>query len=210
MPKPTRPCFFGFTPLTALVALIAVAQPSLAERADRGKPMNLESDQPCTVDLVKQVHVCSGNVVISQGTLLIQAERVEVRQSPEGYQFAVALGSDAQPARYRQRRNDVDEVVEGSAHRIDYDGRANLVKLSGHADVRRLRGKLTADEIHGAVITWDSSAELFNVQGGAVTPDNPSGRVRAVLMPRSAASAAASGNAVSTPAARSASQPGGN
>jgi lipopolysaccharide export system protein LptA len=58
------------------------------------------------------------------------------------------------------------------------------------------------------VITWDSSAELFNVQGGAVTPDNPSGRVRAVLMPRSVASAAASGNA--TPAARSASQPGGN
>jgi lipopolysaccharide export system protein LptA len=34
------------------------------------------------------------------------------------------------------------------------------------------------------VIVWDNAAELFSVQGGAATPSNPGGRVRAVLSPR--------------------------
>jgi lipopolysaccharide export system protein LptA len=207
MPKSLTPTSRRPSPRRiAALLLIALALPAAAERGDRSKPMNLESDQPCTVDLIKQTHACSGNVVISQGTLLIQAERVEVRQSPEGYQFAVASGTEARPARYRQRRNDIDEYVEGSADRIDYDGRANTVKLTGRADVRRLHGAVVVDEIHGSAITWDSVAELFNVRGGTVTPDNPGGRVRATLMPRSAASAAAADAASAAP--RSASQPG--
>jgi lipopolysaccharide export system protein LptA len=42
------------------------------------------------------------------------------------------------------------------------------------------------------VIVWDNAAELFSVQGGAATPGNPSGRVRAVLSPRGDPASAAS------------------
>ena len=60
----------------------------------------------------------------------------------------------------------------------------------------RLRSAALADQIQGAVIVWDSVAEVFNVRGGAVSPDNPGGRVRAVIAPRGvneAAAAASSG-----------------
>ena len=172
-----------------LLLLCAVSTALHAEKADRSKPMTLESDQPCTVNLHKQTSVCSGNVVISQGTLLIRGDRLELRETPEGYQLAQANGTPAKPATYRQKRDGVDETVEGLAQRIDYDSRAGTLRFDGSAQVRRLQGAAVADEISGSVIVWDSLAETFNVRGGAATAANPGGRVRAVIAPRAPADA---------------------
>ena len=176
----------------ALLLPLASGLPVHAEKADRSKAMTLESDQPCTVNLQKQTSVCSGNVVISQGTLLIRADRLELRETPEGYQLAQASGTAAKPATYRQKRDGVDETVEGLAQRIDYDSRAGTLRFDGAAQVRRLQGAVVADEISGGLIVWDSVAETFNVRGGAVSAANPSGRVRAIIAPRAPADAASS------------------
>ena len=175
-----------------LLLLCVSTAPLQAEKADRSKSMTLESDQPCTVNLQKQTSVCSGNVVISQGTLLIRADRLELRETPEGYQLAQASGTAAKPATYRQKRDGVDETVEGLAQRIDYDSRAGTLRFDGAAQVRRLQGAVVADEISGGLIVWDSVAETFNVRGGAVSAANPSGRVRAIIAPRAPADAASS------------------
>ena len=172
-----------------LLLLCVVSAAPHAEKADRSKPMTLESDQPCTVNLHKQTSVCSGNVVISQGTLLIRGDRLELRETPEGYQLAQATGTPAKPATYRQKRDGVDETVEGLAQRIDYDSRAGTLRFDGSAQVRRLQGAAVADEISGSVIVWDSEAETFNVRGGAATAANPGGRVRAVIAARAPADA---------------------
>jgi len=178
-----------------LVALGLAALPVGAEKADRSKPMTLESDQPCTVDLLKQTSLCSGNVVVSQGTMQLRAERLELRETPEGYQMAQAIGTAAKPASFRQKRDGADEFVEGQAQRIDYDGRAGTLRFAGAAVVRRLRGATVADEIQGALVVWDSSAELFKVEGGDKTAANPGGRVRAVITPRPPADAASAPSA---------------
>lgn len=181
----------------ASVALgLGLAIPAQAEKADRSKPLTMESDKPCTVDLVRQVSVCTGNVVIAQGTLVIRADRVELRETPDGYRTATAIGSSAKPAMYRQKRDGGDEQVEGSAERIEYDARSDTLRFVGSAQVRRVRGTVPSEDIQGAVIVWDNAAELFSVQGGASTPSNPGGRVRAVLSPRAADAAA---SAASTP-----------
>ena len=169
---------------TLLTALALGMASAWADKADRGKPMTLESDQPCTVSLLKKTSVCSGNVVISQGTLQIRADRLELRETTQGYQMALAMGTAAKPASYRQKRDGTDEFVEGQAQRIDYDSKVGTLRFEGAAVVRRLRGSAVADEIQGAVILWDSAAESFNVQGGAKTDSNPAGRVRAVITPR--------------------------
>ena len=170
--------------VVALTALLGVSSPASAEKADRTKPVNIEADQPGTVDLLKQVVVFNGNVVITQGTLTIRAQRVEVRETPEGFRAAVALGGAGRPATYREKREGVDEYIEGQAERIEYDGRADTVRFTNNASVRRLRSTSVADEVTGNLITYDNYAETFSVQGRpAATPDNPSGRVRAVLSP---------------------------
>ena len=173
----------------ALLLALAAGLPVQAEKDDRSKALTLESDQPCTVNLQKQTSVCSGNVVISQGTLLIRADRLELRETPEGYQLAQAVGSAGKLASYRQKRDGLDELVEGQAQRIDYDSRTGTLRFDGQAQVRRLQGAAVADEIQGGLIIWDSVAETFNVRGGAATAANPGGRVRAVIAPRQPANA---------------------
>lgn len=177
--------------LAASLALAAVlaAAPTSAEKTDRSKPMVIEAEQPGSVDLQRQVVTFNGNVVISQGTMQLRAERIELRERPDGYREAKAFGSAEHPATFRQKRDGVDETIEGSAERIEFDARTDTLRLVGNAAVRRLRGGVVADEITGALITWNHSVEQFSVQGGAPTAANPSGRVRAVLSPRPAASA---------------------
>lgn len=186
------------------LALGVVAGPAAqAERADRSKPMVVEADRPGTVDLQRQVVVFNGNVVISQGTMVLRADRVEMRETPDGYRAATAIGGAGRQASWRQRRDGSgDETVEGVADRIEFDGKSDTLRFLGNGSVRRLRAGTVADEITGATIVWDNLAEVFRVEGGAVSAANPSGRVRVVLSPRvEPASAAASGAAAGEPAA---------
>lgn len=175
--------------LAATVLAAVLVLPVAAEKGDRDKPMVVEADRPGTVDLQNQTVVFNGNVSISQGTMLIRAERVELRETADGYRVASAIGSAGKPATYRQRRDGVDEMVEGAAERIEFDGRSETLRFVGNGAVRRLRGTTVADEITGALIVWDARSEVFSVQGGAASPDNPSGRIRAVLSPRGDAAA---------------------
>lgn len=172
--------------LTLILLLLALGPAAgvRAEKADRGKQMVVEADRPGVVDLQNQVYVLAGNATITQGTMVIRADRIELRQRPDGYRVATAIGTAGQPASYRQKRDGVDEYVEGQADRIEYDGRADTLRFIGNGAVRRLRGGTVADEITGAQITWNANAEVFSVEGGAASAGNPGGRVRAVLSPR--------------------------
>ena len=166
------------------VVMLAVAPPAAAEKADRYKPMVIEADKDLVADDRKQVVVYNGNAVLSQGTMLLRAERIEVRELPDGYRAATAIGTRAKPASWRQRRDGVDETVEGSAERIEFDGRADTLRFVGQAGLRRLRGAGVAEEITGGVVVWDNTTEVFTVEAGATSAANPTGRVRTVLTPR--------------------------
>jgi len=190
----------------ALVAGCGSLVPAHAERADRFKPLNVEADLPGKIDLLKQFIVFNGNVVVTKGTMTIRATRIEVHETPDGYHTAVAFGAANRPATFREKRDGVDEYVEGEAERLEYDGKTDTVRFVNHASVRRLRGGSVADEITGNLVTYDGISEVFSVSGGGPsTPANPGGRVRAVLTPRegSPAAQAAASAASAAPALRS-------
>lgn len=176
----------------ALIALVLAGTAGLpaawAERADRNKPLNFTADA-LRYDDLRQTNILTGDVVITKGTMVLRAGRVEVRQTPDGYQAAVAHAAPGKPAYFRQKRDAVDEHIEGEATRIEYDGKADTVKLFGNAVIRRYRGQTLADEVNGQTITYDNLAEVFTVHGG--TGPDGSGRVRGVLAPREAEAAPA-------------------
>jgi len=178
--------------LTGLSLALALALPAHAERADRLQKINIAADHDGQIDVQKQVVVYNGNVVISQGTMVIRAARVEVRQLPSGYYNAVAFGAPNKPATFRQKRDGVDEYFEGEAERLEYDGKANMVRFVNSAQLRQLRGATPASQINGNLITYDATTEKMTVSGGAApTAANPAGRVSAVLTPREGSEAAA-------------------
>ena len=192
----------------ALLAALAAAWPAAALRADRSKPMEVLADKSSTNNLKDQVSRFNGNVVVTQGTLTLKADRVEVRQTADGYYAGTAWGTPGVPVTYRQKRDDVDEWLEGAADRVEFDGRTEVLKLIGSGVVRRLRGKEVVDEITGSLITWNQGLEEFAVQGGSAAPGSgaPAPRARMVFTPPPG-SAAASQAGASRPPARAASEP---
>lgn len=175
----------------ALAGAFALA-PAHAEKADRLKEMNIVSDRGGKLDQQNRFAEVEGNVVITKGTILMHADRVQVRQSAAGYDTAIAFGSSGRPATFRQKRDGADEYVEGEADRLEYDARTDTVKFVNNAVVRRLRGAMVTDEISGNLITYDGTSQVSSVSGGATpTPANPTGRVRVTLTPREGTEAAA-------------------
>ncbi len=120
------------------MAAALTGQAVLAERADRSQPLEVVADRQGSIDMLKQVVVFTGNVVITKGTLTIKADRVEVREGPDGYRTAVAIGGNRQ-ASFSQKRDGVDETIQGQANRLEFEERGDVVRFIDDARVRRVR-----------------------------------------------------------------------
>lgn len=157
---------------------ITLSQAAFAERADAEKPVNVESDR-LTADDAKKVSVFEGRVVVTQGTRILRADRVTIRQDAEGFTSAVAEGK---PATFREKREGtVDEWIDGEAERIEYDGKKEFVELFNKARLNRDK-----DEVRGNYISYDQKADFVQVQNSKEFVPSPGrdGRVRAVLQPK--------------------------
>ncbi len=169
-----------------VIAICVVATTTVvAEKADRNKPMNIEADA-LRYDDLKQTSVFTGRVVLSKGTILIRGGRLDVRQDPEGYQFGLVTAEPGKLAFFRQKRDGVDEFIEGEGELIEYNGRADTVKFVNRAQLRRFKGAVLNDEMSGGTILYDNTVDVFTVDGGTTrgSPAATGGRVRAVLTPK--------------------------
>jgi lipopolysaccharide export system protein LptA len=190
------------TPLL-LAALALSCASALAERADRDKPMTIDADA-LRHDDQKLITVFTGQVTVTKGTIHMRGARIEIRQDGKGNQFGVLTPEPGQRVFFRQKREGLDEFMEGEGERIEYDSAADTVRILRRGELRRLVGTQVADEISGNLIVYNNTTEVFTVDG---LPGEPGrgGRVRAVLAPR-APSPAASAAGAATPARAGASQ----
>jgi lipopolysaccharide export system protein LptA len=169
-------------PLRAFVfgaAILLASAAAMAEKADRTQPVKLEADK-VTIDDAKQIAVFAGNVVLRQGTLEIRGDRMEVRQDKDGFRYGTTWGNRAY---FRQKRDGVDEYIEGWAERLEYDGRAETMKMFNRAQVKRGQ-----DEVQGNFISYDAKSEFYQVIGGgtrSADTQHSGGRVRAIIQPKS-------------------------
>ncbi len=148
-----------------------------AERADRDKPVNIESDS-LIADEAKKVATFDGKVVLTQGSLIIRADRIVVQQDNDGFQRGVATGN---PARFRHKREGLGEYIDGEALRIEYDTGADRVEFFKGARLRRDSG----DDIRGDYISYDARTERFTVKASnEASGTSREGRVRATIMPK--------------------------
>lgn len=161
--------------------LCGYAGTALADHADRDKPVHLEADQ-VSIDDARQVSTFTGNVLMTQGTLSINGEQVIAVQGKQGFEHGMATG---QPAGFRQKREGLDEYVEGYGARIEYDAVSGIMNIYGQAHVKRGQ-----DDVRGEHITYNPRTEVFQVAGSSVlTPDK--GRVHVIIQPKAGAASAA-------------------
>jgi lipopolysaccharide export system protein LptA len=161
------------------------------EAADRDKPMNIEADT-LRYDEGRQTSVFTGNVVMTKGTIVMRGRQIEVKQDTQGNQVGGLTGTAEKPGFFRQKREGLDEWIEGEGVRIEYDSKSEIVRFNGSAVLRRYRGPQVNDETRGSLIVYNSATEVFTVNGDTASRNaaNPSGRVRAMLTPIPAEGAA--------------------
>lgn len=189
-------------PLLCLIAALALSGgPVSAEKADRNKPMNVEADA-LRYDDLQQTSIFTGRVVLTKGTILIRGAKIDVRQDAEGYQFGVVTAEPGKLAFFRQKREGLDEFIEGEGETIEYDSRADTVKFIKKAQLRRYQGARLNDEMTGSVILYNNISDVFTIDGTVAkgSPGAPSGRVRVMLTPKPDAAAPAPSSAA-TPSA---------
>ena len=179
---------FGTLVLAAAISL--GAPQAFAERADKDKPAVINADKSSGDDL-NQTQMYTGDVVLTKGTIILRADQLTTKQDPEGYNFGTAVATQAgKLAYFKQKREGVDEFIEGQAERIEYDEKADTVRLFNRAIVKRLASGRDADEIRGDRIDYNSRSEIYTAQSnGRVSTGTTAGggansRVHVVLQPK--------------------------
>ncbi len=119
-----------------------------------------------------------GRVVVTQGSLRIEADQVRIRSDANGLK---AVEADGDPARYRQlvatEAGGEDQELSGSAARILYQADERTIILEGNAQLRQGGHWFSAGRILFDVGARQLQATADPAQAGT------DGRVRLVLPP---------------------------
>lgn len=164
--------------LTLSLCLLA-NQNVLAEKADRDKPMQLEANR-ITIDDAKKIQILEGDVLVTKGTMSLKADRIVITEDQYGFQKGTAFGGKDGLARFRQKREGLEEYVDGEAERIEYNSNSEVAELFHRAWV-----KSGEDQVRGDYIRYDAVSEKYLVTAGENRdPKGPPARVRAIIQPK--------------------------
>lgn len=177
MRAPPSTALFSLRLLAAGAFALSLAAPAAAEKSDREKEIQVLADR-LSADDAKKEAVYEGNVIVTQGTMRITSARIVVREDAEGYRKYVATGD---PVTFRQKRDKVDDWIDGSAQRAEFDDRNDQLRLFNGARLRSSQGELAGD-----YISYDRAKEFFEVTGAAPGAPAPaaSSRVKATIIPQ--------------------------
>jgi lipopolysaccharide export system protein LptA len=176
----TQSGIFRSGAIAAFASVVALnALPAAAEKADREKNINFSADQPVEVDFEKRAGTLRGNVVITQGTLTIHADRINFRQNPDDSLSATAWGN---PITFREKKDNSDEYYEGFAQRAVYNGQTHVLELFDNALLKEGQ-----NEFRGNYISYNSETNFMKAEGRPNAPggEGPGPRVQGVFEPRS-------------------------
>ena len=159
--------------------LIAVffSQHAISEEADSDKPIEIEADT-MLVEETKNTSTYEGDVILTQGTLVINADKLIIREDRQGFQHSTSIGN---PTTFKQKMEGSDEYIEGKALRIEYDGHMDKIHLYEEALVKR-----GDDEVWGDYIMYDATSEVAQALSRRDTDGSKEkkGRTKAIIKPK--------------------------
>ena len=133
------------------------------------------------------VVIYEGNVILTQGTLRIESERLLIIRTDNTLEKAVAEGTAKKPARYQQQINPGKPLTKAHGQRIDYFAQQREIKLQGNAQLQQ-----DGNQFSGENILYDMTKETVTASGGTNTTGQPAGdgekqRIKVVIQPQTPA-----------------------
>jgi len=155
--------------LLCLGLLALLAGPVQALQADKDQPIMVEADS-AEINDGTGVSTYQGQVVIRQGSIKIQADKVQVHQKKGKSRRVVAEGA---PVKFEQQP-DEGKRVKGEAKRAEYEMDGEILHLIGEAMLQQGSDSFRSDRI-----TYDRARAV--VKAGASAQGNE--RVRMTIEP---------------------------
>lgn len=151
------------------LAILALHLPALGLPNDREQPIEVDADRA-----VREAEFVTylGNVVINQGSLRIEAEKVVVTSRGSHVERIVATGA---PAQFQQQQEPEQQPMRARAQTIDYHLDNALIVLTEQAAVWQ-----EGSEVLGQRIEYQIESQTVRADGGGEGGD----RVRMVLQPQ--------------------------
>ncbi|MEJ2059195.1 MAG: lipopolysaccharide transport periplasmic protein LptA [Gammaproteobacteria bacterium] len=154
--------------LLLLALLLGLALPAYALRSDATKPVEIKADR-VRVDGRTGRSIYQGHVRLTQGTLHMEADRVEVYLTPaRKLSRIVALGDPAT----LQQQADNGELVKARAARMEYEANTHRIVLTDGVELQQGRNRFS-----GARVVYQITDSRLEAGGSDNKP------VRAILIP---------------------------
>jgi lipopolysaccharide export system protein LptA len=155
----------------ALLALLlcALCGNAWARKSDRQQPMDVNADHSEASLADDGVTTLTGNVVMTQGTLQINADKAVITRKDGDMSRAVLTGN---PVHLKQM-DENNEPMYGSARQVDDDLIKNIAIFTGNAIIDQpVRGQMHGEKI------------VYNVDSGEVTSGGDGTRVSMHILPK--------------------------
>ncbi len=123
--------------------LLLAGSSAFALSDDRRQPIELEADS-VDINEAAGVSVYQGDVLLRQGSIEIQADRVTVHHQGGKPTLVVAEGK---PVRFKQRPDDGKEDIIAQANRMEYHVGSEELVFSGNARVTQGKDSFSSDRI---------------------------------------------------------------
>ena len=121
-------------PTISFIMIGALSHAAYALDSDRDQPVNLEADH-ATYNQQTGVTVYSGNVIITQGTIRIQADNVVANlDASRSIKDVTAVGK---PAKFQQKISPEKGIAYGEGDQVFYDAALSQITLTGHAKINQ-------------------------------------------------------------------------
>lgn len=145
-------------------ALLAASLPALAVTGDTDKPIHIESDQQ-SLDMQGNVVTFIGHVIVTQGTIKINADKVVVTR-PGGEKGKEVIDAYGDPATFYQMQ-DNGKPVKGRGAKMHYELQNDFVVLTGNAYLEQLDSNIKGDKI--TYMVKDQKMQAYSEKGKRVT-----------------------------------------
>ena len=160
---------------SAVYMLMLLPTFSSALESDREQPIRIQADA-AIVNEINGSSVYKGNVIITQGTLEVTANEVEIfTAAGEVIQIIATTDKDSGVlAHYQQQINEAMEMVVADAQKITYLIQEDKLHLSGDARLQKVQDVFT-----GQLLSYDLERGIVNLNsiGG-------SDRVKMTITPK--------------------------
>lgn len=158
-----------------LAGLLCVSASSFALPSDRNQPISLLADR-ATYNEKTGVTTYSGNVVIEQGTMKLQAASI-VAQLNKSKQISTITATGS-PAKFQQQVDTAKGVARGEAQKIIYDAETGLINLIGNAYLYQ-----DGASIRSGTLKYSMNKGDIEANGGAGSTGTPKSRVQIIIPP---------------------------